>query len=137
MKKYKIILVENDPDEQFFMKKGFDETDLFEVIAMVKNGDTLLEWLEQNPAIMPDLILSDLNMPGKNGIEIIHDLKNDEVYKNVPVIITSTSSTQSIMNQCLEKGAASYFVKPDTFVNYAPYVKQLYTFIEDKKLVGR
>ncbi|HWJ90446.1 MAG TPA: hypothetical protein VNR87_05005, partial [Flavisolibacter sp.] len=62
MKKYKIIIVENDEDERFFMKEGFDASGMFEIIAQMINGDALLEWLEENPGTLPDVILSDLNM---------------------------------------------------------------------------
>jgi CheY-like chemotaxis protein len=84
---------------------------------------------------MPDLLLSDLNMPGKNGYDIIQEIKAHPVYSNVPVVITSTSSTPAIIHKCLEKGAADYLVKPDTFIEYGPYVQKLFQRIEEKKLV--
>lgn len=126
MKKYRIIIVENDEDEQFFMKEGFDAASLFTIIAQVKNGDHLLEWLETHPDELPDIILSDLNMPGKNGYDIITEIRNTPAYAHIPVIITSTSSTPVIMQKCLAMGAADYLVKPDTFVEYEPYVKNLH-----------
>jgi len=134
MKKYKIIIVENDEDEQFFMKEGFDAADLFEILAQVKNGDALLEWLDGTGAIAPDLILSDLNMPGKNGYDVIAEMKVHPKYGGTPVVIISTSSTQSIVDKCLALGAADYLVKPDTFTEYVPFVKNLYRLIENKQL---
>jgi len=135
MKKYKIVIVENDEDEQFFMKEGFDATGLFQIINQLKNGDHLFEWLEANDNLLPDLILSDLNMPGKNGYDIITEVKDTPAYAHIPVIITSTSSTKSIMDKCLALGAAEYITKPETFVDYVPFVKKLYQLIEDKQLV--
>jgi CheY-like chemotaxis protein len=135
MKKYKIIIVENDEDEQFFMKEGFNATGLFEIIAQVENGEGLFEWLDQHSSALPDIILSDLNMPGKNGYDIIIEIKGNPSYSNIPVVITSTSSTKTIMDKCLSMGAADYIVKPDTFVEYVPYVKRLYARIEEKHLV--
>ncbi|WP_121356232.1 response regulator [Flavisolibacter nicotianae] len=135
MKTYKIIVVENDEDEQFFMKEGFDSTGLFEIITMVKSGDELFEWLEANMDSQPDLILSDLNMPGKNGYDIIDEMKASPVYAAIPVVITSTSSTPTIIAKCLTRGAADYVVKPETFIEYVPYVQGLYQRITDKKLV--
>ncbi|WP_018612055.1 response regulator [Segetibacter koreensis] len=135
MKKYKIIIVENDEDEQLFMKEGFASTGLFEIIAQVLNGDDLLDWLEEHQSTLPDLILSDLNMPGKNGYDVIELIKGNPAYRHIPVIITSTSSTKTIIDKCLAKGAADYVVKPDTFVQYVPYVKELYNLIEQKQLV--
>lgn len=135
MKKYNIIIVENDEDEQLFMKEGFDATGLFNIVAQIKNGDALLEWLSDHQQSLPDIVLSDLNMPGKNGYDVINDMKNDPSYSHIPVIITSTSSTRTIIDKCLAFGAADYVVKPDTFVEYVPYVKNLYKRIEEKQLV--
>ena len=135
MKKYKIIIVENDEDEQLFMKEGFEAADMFEIIAQLKNGDALLEWLNENPQTLPDVVLSDLNMPGKNGYDVITDLKTNPSYSHIPVIITSTSSTKTIIDKCMNTGAADYIIKPDTFVEYVPYVKNLYKRIEEKELV--
>src|SRR5215208_4326880 len=100
MKKYKIIIVENDEDEQLFMKEGFDAAGLFDIIAQVANGDFLLDWLEGHPSVLPDIILSDLNMPGKNGYDIITDMKTNSAYAHIPVIITSTSSAKIIIDKC-------------------------------------
>lgn len=135
MKKYKIIIVENDEDEQMFMKEGFDSAGLFDIVGQVKNGDTLFEWLDENKNTLPDIILSDLNMPGKNGYDVINEVKTNPLYSHIPVIITSTSSTQTIIEKCLDQGAADYIVKPETFVEYVTYVQNLYKRIEEKELV--
>jgi CheY-like chemotaxis protein len=135
MKKYKIIIVENDEDEQLFMKEGFESVDLFEIVGQVTNGDTLFEWLEQHVSSLPDIILSDLNMPGKNGYDIIQEVKLNPLYSHIPVVITSTSSTVTIMEKCIAAGASDYVVKPETFVEYVPYIKNLYKRIQEKQLV--
>lgn len=135
MKQYKIVIVENDEDEQFFMRESFDSTGLFQIVAMLKNGNELFEWLEQNQETLPDLILSDLNMPGKNGYDIIDETKASPVFSSIPVVITSTSSTPTIISKCLLKGAADYLVKPDTFIEYVPYVEKLHQRIEEKQLL--
>ncbi len=135
MKKYNIVIVENDEDEQLFMKEGFDAAGLFHIVAQLRNGDTLLEWLQRHNGSLPDLVLSDLNMPGKNGYDILDELKANPVYAHLPIIITSTSSAQSIIDKCMQKGAAEYMVKPDTFVEYEPFVKKLHEIVVDKQLV--
>jgi CheY-like chemotaxis protein len=135
MKKYKIIIVENDEDEQQFMKEGFDSAALFDIVAQVRNGDTLFEWLNTNKNSLPDVILSDLNMPGKNGYDVINEVTTNPLYSHIPVVITSTSSTKTIIEKCLSSGAADYIVKPETFIEYVPYVQNLYKRIEEKQLV--
>jgi CheY-like chemotaxis protein len=135
MRKYRIVIVENDEDEQYFMREAFSEEISFDIISIAKNGDALFDWMERNENALPHLILSDLNMPGKNGYDIINGIRTNAAYQHIPVIITSTSSTQSIINKCLDLGAADYIVKPDTFIDYKPYVKRLYKLIEEKELV--
>lgn len=130
-----MIIVENDEDERFFMKESFDATGLFDIIALLENGDALFKYLEVHATNLPDVILSDLNMPGKNGYDIIVDVKHNPVYAHIPVLITSTSPAKSIITKCLALGAADYILKPDTFVEYGPYAKQLHALIEAKQLV--
>ena len=135
MRKYKIVIVENDEDEQFFMKEGFDSANLFRIEDQLKNGDELFEWLEEHGQDLPDVILTDLNMPGKNGYDIIETVKSNPMYSHIPVIVTSTSSTKTIIDKCLDMGAADYLVKPETFIKYVPYVQNLYSRINEKQLV--
>lgn len=135
MTKYKIVIVENDEDEQFFMKEGFDAAGVFDILAQLSNGDTLFEWLVKNQANLPDVILSDLNMPGKNGYDILEGVKADPAYMHIPVIITSTSSAKIMIDKCMALGAADYQVKPDTFVEYKPFALKLYQLIKDKQMV--
>jgi CheY-like chemotaxis protein len=135
MSLYRIIIVENDEDEQMFMQEGFAAANLFEIIAVLRNGDALFRWLEDNAGQVPEIILSDLNMPGKNGYDIIEGIADNPAWAQIPVIITSTSSTKTIIDKCLALGAADYLVKPETFIEYEPYVRRLYKLIEEKQLV--
>jgi len=135
MKKYRIIIVENDEDEQFFMKEGFDAVGLFEIEGQLRSGDELFDWLSEREDNLPDIILTDLNMPGKNGYDIIESVQANPTYSHIPVIVTSTSSTRMIIDKCLDMGAADYIVKPETFVKYVPYIEDLYKRINEKHLV--
>lgn len=132
MTQYKIIIVENDEDEQFFMNESFRKSELFEIIALLNNGNALMDYLQQHRDSLPDLILSDLNMPGKNGYDIITEIKEDAELAHIPVIITSTSSTKTFIDKCLAIGAAEYLVKPETFIDYGPYIENLHQIIDKK-----
>ena len=117
--------MENDEDEQFFMKEGFASSGLFDIIKITRSGNELLEWLGSHPD-HPDLILSDLNMPGKNGYDIIEEIRNHKALKHIPVVITSTSTAVKVREKCLEMGAAQYIVKPETFIEYEKFAVNLY-----------
>ena len=135
MRIYTIVIVENDDDEQFFLKEGIITSGLFEILGQFYSGEELFEWLEQNPERLPEIILSDLSMPGKNGYDILSEMKSNPLYTSIPIVITSTSSTRSTVDRCLALGAAAFIEKPDTFVNYGPFLKKLYQLIEEKHLV--
>lgn len=125
MEKIKIIIAENDEDEQFFMTEGFEDSGCFEILAFAPNGGELLKWLQNNENIMPDMILSDLNMPGKNGYDILKALRADLKYAGLPIIITSTSSIKPVIDACMQLGATRFIQKPDTFVEYITFAKNL------------
>lgn len=127
MPKLKILIAENDEDEIEFMCESFTRSGLFEVVAVAESGVEVLKLLQQS---VPDVILSDLNMPGKNGYDVLLDVKNDERYASIPVFISSTSSTPATINRCLELGAKDYLLKPDTLSEYDNFVKRLYQKIE-------
>ncbi|MEO6286884.1 MAG: response regulator [Dyadobacter sp.] len=130
MKKYKLVIVENDDDERFFMKEEFKAFGAFDILGEFVNGDTLFEWLDQSPAELPDIILSDLNMPGKNGYDIVSMITSDQEYEQIKVIITSTSPVIAVREKCLSLGASEYLIKPELFVDYGPFVKELYRKID-------
>lgn len=135
MNPYTVIIVENDEDEQFFITEGIQETGLFHIMAQVYNGEGLFEWLESHPGTMPGLVLSDLNMPGKNGYDIISEMKNKPAYAHIPVIIMSTSSTKMAIDKCMALGAVAYIEKPETFVEYSQFLKKLHQLIAEKQFI--
>jgi CheY-like chemotaxis protein len=125
MDKIKILIAENDEDEQFFMKDGFEESGYFDVISFAGSGDELLEILYSSNDDRPDLILSDLNMPGKNGYDILKELRGQSRFHEIPIVITSTSAVRSVVETCMQLGATKFMQKPETFVEYADFAKEL------------
>lgn len=132
MRIYKIVIIENDEDERFFMKEAFTNSELFEVVAEFRNGDPLMVWLEAQTDSRPDIILSDLNMHGKNGYEVIQDVKTSARFADIPVVITSTSQIHSVIDRCLSLRADDYIVKPEVFTHYEDFVVELH-----KRLTGQ
>jgi CheY-like chemotaxis protein len=131
MKSYKIAIVENDEDERFFMRQELEAFGAFQIVGEFVSGDTLLDWLEQPDSELPDIILSDLSMPGKNGYDILSVIKSEPAYAQIPVIITSTSPLIAVRDRCLEMGASEYLIKPEIFTDYREYVKTLHQKLAD------
>lgn len=134
MKQYKLVIVENDEDEQIFMKEGLEKAGGFDIIGTAMNGDDFIAWVKENAGNqLPDFVLSDLNMPGKNGYDVIDFVRSHPQLQTVPVIILSTSSSDINIRRCLSLGAAAYLTKPDTFMDYVPFATKLYNSLEKYK----
>ena len=113
------------------MNEGFVASGLFDILTLARSGNELLDWLRNNQQL-PDLILSDLNMPGKNGYDIIEEMGRNPLYQHIPVVITSTSTAEKVREKCLEMGAVSYIVKPETFIEYDRFAEKLYKLHHEK-----
>jgi len=126
MKKIKVLLVEDNEDERLFMKEGFTATGLYEVIAEAGNGDEMLELFQKPNFSLPELVLSDLNMPGKNGYDVIKEVKADANWAGIPVAIITTAPYAPFAQRCKQLGACAYYTKPDTFLEYQSFATDIY-----------
>lgn len=82
----------------------------------------------------PDLILLDLNLPKKNGFEVLADLKRSELLRSIPVVMFSTSSNRSDKTDCLALGAQNYVTKPSSFESFAEAVKMACSLPEEPRI---
>ncbi len=101
----KVLVIEDD--EPLCWLLGRILRGKYEVIIM-NNGMEAWSWLTDGRNC--DLIISDLNMPSLNGLELLDNLSNSGLFRNIPVIILS--GYDNMRNRCLELGAFNYFVKP-------------------------
>jgi CheY-like chemotaxis protein len=129
MKKFSILVIENDPDEQVFIKEAFDETPYFDLLGLLTSGQELLPYLQAET--LPDLILSELLMPVMDGFDVISTVKSDQQFEKLPVYIMSTTALEAIIEKCLHLGAAAYIEKPNLLLGYSGFLERLYTIAED------
>ena len=113
-----------------------DDVDLFQMavarrdppclqLRVSLNGEEAVQYLkapERRSPEFPQFVLLDLNMPGRNGLEVLHDLKQDRALKRIPVFIFSTSNAPSEITRAYDLGASAYFVKPDTFEELVEFI---------------
>ena len=133
-KKIKLLIVEDNEDERMFMKAGFSETGCYEIVAEAGNGNEMME-LFKNPSFsMPELVISDLNMPGKNGYDVITDVKSNSSLSHIPVIILTTAPQIPYADRCKKLGACAYYTKPDTFLEYKTFGQKIYSDLIGKCL---
>lgn len=128
-----ILIAEDDADDRFLLQTAFQENGFNEQLRFVENGIELLEYLNGNEDIMagrnfPRFIMLDLNMPKKDGREVLKELKQHTVFKNIPVVIFSTTHNEQEMRRCYELGANSYITKPSSFENLLKTVANLRSY---------
>lgn len=124
MKFLKILLVEDDEIQRLKFKKVCNKLNYSTRIYEAINGEKALEFLNDKN-IFFDLIISDLNMPRMNGIEFLSRLKKSVKYKNIPVVVLSTSKNPSDLKKCSEIGISGYFTKPTKYSEYSQKVASL------------
>jgi len=128
-----ILVAEDDADDRFLMQKALDELgDSNMKIEFVENGVELLEHLDgirsNKLNKYPLFILLDLNMPKMDGREVLKNIKNNEEFKKIPVIIFSTTKNQLEVKRCYDLGANTYIVKPVNFESLVATVQQIRTY---------
>jgi len=108
--------VEDDPADAFLARTAIRESKLVCDVHHVPDGDKALAFLRQQgdatEAPRPDLVLLDLNMPGRDGRSVLTEMKKDEGLKDIPVVILTTSDASSDVQSCYASGANSFVTKP-------------------------
>jgi CheY-like chemotaxis protein len=113
--KYSVFIVDDDEDDRESIKDAFLENKHHYNYVFMSNGDQLLEYLVANPPRENTLILLDLNMPGKDGRDILKEIKNARNLKPIPVIVLTTSSSERDKQTSYELGANCFVTKPDSY----------------------
>lgn len=124
-----ILIAEDDADDRFLLKTAFEENGFNDTLHFVENGVEVIDFLNKNIAEKPPrFILLDLNMPKKDGREVLKELKNNSQYKKIPVIVFSTTNNEQEMRRCYELGANSYITKPNSFENLVKTISVLRSY---------
>lgn len=128
-----IVIAEDDADDQFLFQTAFEENGLTFQIEFVHNGVELISYLDSckaagDQADLPSLIILDLNMPKKDGREVLKEIKAHPVYKIIPVIIFTTTKNEMEVRRCYELGANSYIVKPVSFDGLLNIIREIKNF---------
>lgn len=125
-KSLKILLVEDNLIEVMKLKRTISLLELAHKVYEAKNGEEALQFLEG--AIVPDIILLDLNMPKIGGIEFLKIIKAKEHLRHIPTIILTTSSNQKDLVECYRTGMAGYVLKPLKYEEYVKKIKKLFEY---------
>lgn len=112
-----ILIVDDDKEDQFILEQYFTDIGISSDVKYIDNGEVAIDFLESMPdeENLPRLIVLDLNMPVLNGTQTLLYLKRTVRYKNIPIIIFSTSENEDERRKCMSYGAVDYLVKPMTW----------------------
>jgi two-component system, chemotaxis family, response regulator Rcp1 len=132
IKPIEILLVEDSPSDVIMTKEAFDYSKLSNKMHVVENGLDALSFLRREGRYVqetrPDLILLDLNLPKKNGREVLEELKADTDLKIIPVVILTSSRAEEDVLKSYGLHANCYVVKPLEFDNLIEVVRCIHQF---------
>lgn len=111
MTDFTIFYTDDDEDDLNIFSDAIDSLDKKIKLQTYTGGEKLLNAI-YNPPPTPHVVFLDLNMPGKNGFEVLTELKNSEEKNEIPVIIFSTSNEPGIIEKCRNLGANLFITKP-------------------------
>ena len=110
-----IILADDDEDDRLFFTDAFDELKITTKVQTCNDGVELMEYLNKDDSVLPNVLFLDLNMPMKNGIECLHEIKADKRFDDIIIAIYSTSSSEEHIEETFICGANIYIKKPSDF----------------------
>lgn len=127
-----LLLVEDSPSDAQLVLEALEEYKVKCRVHIVDNGESALEYLRQaRPEAgqcLPDLILLDLNLPRKDGREVLQEIKGDAGLAFIPVIVMSTSSSDKDIKKCYDLHANSFIVKPLNLNNFLEKMKVFFEY---------
>ena len=110
-----IILADDDEDDRLFFTDAFSELKINTKVQTYNDGVELMNYLNQTESILPNILFLDLNMPKKNGLECLAEIKADKKFDNIAIAIYSTSSSEEHIEETFVNGANIYIKKPSDF----------------------
>jgi CheY-like chemotaxis protein len=133
-----ILLVEDNPGDVDLVLEGFKASTIPHHISVVDDGEEALEYLRTERKRCPDFVLLDLNLPKKDGREVLSEMKADPRFRHIPVIIFSSSEAEQDLLHAYQLQASCFVTKGLDLEEFLKAVKSIADFwIESVKLPPR
>ena len=127
-----VLLVEDDPGDVLMTREAFEEHKVNNRLTVVSDGAEALDYLRREGeyvnAVRPDLILLDLNLPRRDGREVLAAIKEDPTLGSIPVVILTTSEAEEDVLRSYSLHANAYVTKPVDFDQFIAVVRQIDDF---------
>ncbi len=131
-----ILYLEDEHSSIVLFKNALKVASSEMVFSYAYNGKEGLAFLENEEANLPNLILTDLNMPRMDGFEFLQKIKSDKRFRHIPVLVFSTSEKKSDIEKAYELQASGYIVKPFGFDAFVDYIKRISDFCSINSFPG-
>ena len=132
MKPIEILLVEDNPGDARLTTDAFKEGRIINNMHVVKDGQEAMDYLNHQGAhagsVRPDIVLLDLNLPKKSGLEVLKEIKADPQLKTIPVVILTTSASDKDILSAYENYVNCYIRKPVDFNDFIVVVTKIEDF---------
>jgi CheY-like chemotaxis protein len=127
-----VLLVEDDPGDVLMTQEAFEEHKVRNRLAVVSDGAEALSYLRREgpyaDAVRPDLILLDLNLPRRDGREVLEEIKKDDDLRRIPVVVLTTSAADEDILRSYQLHANAYVTKPVDFERFITVIRQIDDF---------
>jgi two-component system, chemotaxis family, response regulator Rcp1 len=127
-----ILLVEDNPGDERLTREALKEGKVYSNLHWVKDGVEAMQFLRREGKYAdvprPDIILLDLNLPKKDGREVLQDIKNDDKLKRIPVVVLTTSKAEEDVLRSYNLHANCYVTKPVDLEKFIVVVKSIDVF---------
>jgi CheY-like chemotaxis protein len=127
-----VLLVEDDPGDVLMTQEAFQEHKVRNRLTVVSDGAEALSYLRREgpyaDAVRPDLILLDLNLPRRDGREVLAEIKKDDDLGRIPVVVLTTSAADEDILRSYQLHANAYVTKPVDFERFISVVRQIDDF---------
>ena len=127
-----ILLIEDSPSDADLAREALGQAKILNNLHFVEDGVEAMKFLRRKEPYLrvprPDLILLDLNLPKKTGVEVLTEIKTDQSLKLIPVVILSTSAAQEDIIQSYSLHANCYITKPVDFVQFTKVIRLIEEF---------
>ncbi|GAA3438237.1 response regulator [Kutzneria kofuensis] len=127
-----VLLVEDDPGDVLMTREAFEHHKLRNKLHVVADGVEALQFLrregEYADAPRPGLVLLDLNLPRKDGREVLAEIKSDESLRSIPVVVLTTSEAEEDILRSYDLHANAYVTKPVDFDRFIDVIRQIDDF---------
>jgi CheY-like chemotaxis protein len=127
-----ILLIEDDPGDTLMIREAFEDNKITNRLTCLADGERAIEYLhrrgEYADAQRPDLILLDLNLPRKDGHEVLREIKSDDSLRVIPVVVLTTSAAEEDVLRSYQLHANAYVTKPVDFDQFIAIVRQIDNF---------